>query len=150
MEVQYGAPENIGPWMELVSSIRSVFPGLETGAALEDHKNTVLRFMKEGRALCVMDADGLAGVLLLSKKRNMICCLGVEGSHRGKGVGSLLLEKALSILDRSRPIEVTTYRANDEKGTAARKQYKKFGFQEMELVTEYGYPLQRSVLKEIS
>lgn len=148
MEVQYGNPEIIGPWMEMVSSVRAVFPGLETESALEGHKNTVLRFMKEGRALCVMGSDGLAGVLLLSKKRNMICCLAVAKAYRGKGIGSALLEKALAVLDRSRPIEVTTYRENDEKGIAARKLYKKFGFQEMELLTEYGYPLQRFVLKE--
>lgn len=39
-----------------------------------------------------------------------------------------------------------TFRENDVKGIAPRKLYKKFGFEEDELVEEFGYPNQRFVL----
>lgn len=55
MEVEYGTLQDIGSWMELVQQVRWNFPGLETQAALEDHRRTVLRFMGEQRALCVKD-----------------------------------------------------------------------------------------------
>ena len=147
MEVEYGVLRDIGPWMELVKQIRWNFPGLETQLALEDHQQTVVRFMGEHRALCVKNGDKVIGVLLLSKKHNMICCLGVAPEHRRNGIASALLEKALSELDRSNDITVTTFRDNDEKGIAPRALYKRFGFAEEKLMVENDYPVQRFVLR---
>ena len=130
MKVEYGTSLDIESWMELVQSVSWNFPGLETEAAIEDHRKTVLRFMSENRALCVKDDENVVGVLLLSKKHNMICCLAVAPEYRRKGIASALLEKALSALDRSKDITVTTFRDNDEKGIAPRGLYKQYGFTE--------------------
>ena len=124
MEVEYGTQQDIESWMELVKEVKWSFPGLETPQALEEHRQTVLRFMKEKRALCVRQKEKIIGVLLLSKTHHMICCLAVAPAHRRTGIGSALLEKALSELDRFREITVTTFRENDEKGTAPRALYK--------------------------
>ena len=147
MIVQYGALQDIDFWMQLVQRVRWNFPGLETEAALEDHRKTVLRFMGENRALCVKDAEKVVGVLLLSKKHNMICCLAVAPEYRRKGIASALLESALTELDRSRDITVTTFRDNDEKGIAPRALYKQFSFTEEKLMIENDYPVQRFVLR---
>ena len=147
MEVEYGVLRDIESWMELVKQIRWNFPGLETQLALDDHQQTVVRFMGEHRALCVKNGDKVIGVLLLSKKHNIICCLGVAPEHRRNGIASALLEKALLELDRSRDITVTTFRETDEKGIAPRELYKRFGFSEGKLLVEYGYPLQEFVLR---
>ena len=147
MKAEYGTPLDIESWMELVQRVSWNFPGLETEAALEDHRKTVLRFMGENRALCVKNAEKVVGVLLLSKKHNMICCLAVAPEYRRKGIASALLEKALSALDRSKDITVTTFRDNDEKGIAPRGLYKQYGFTEEKLMIENDYPVQRFVLR---
>ena len=147
VEVEYGTLQDIESWMELVKAVRWNFPGLETQAALEDHRQTVLRFMGEQRALCVKDKDKIIGVLLLSQKHNMICCLAVVPEHRRRGIASALLEKALLDLDRSKDITVTTFRENDDKGVAPRGLYKRFGFTEGKLLVEFGYPVQEFVLR---
>ena len=147
MEVQYGTLSEIDSWMELVQRVRWNFPGLETEVAIEDHRQTVLRFMGENRALCVKDAEEVVGVLLLSKKHNMICCLTVTPEYLRNGIASALLEKALSELDRSKDITVTTFRDNDKKGIAPRALYKQFGFVEEKLLIENDYPVQRFVLR---
>jgi len=147
MKAEYGTPLDIESWMELVQRVSWNFPGLETEAAIEDHRKTVLRFMGENRALCVKNAEKVVGVLLLSKKHNMICCLAVAPEYRRKGIASALLEKALSALDRSKDITVTTFRDNDEKGIAPRGLYKQYGFTEEKLMIENDYPVQRFVLR---
>lgn len=147
MEVEYGTLRDIESWMELVKEVRGNFPGLETEVALQEHRQTVLRFMKENRALCVKDGDTVIGVLLLSQKHNMICCLAVAPLHRRKGIAGALLRKALSELDRSKEITVTTFREDDEKGTAPRALYQRFGFAEGKLLEEFGYPVQEFVLQ---
>ena len=147
MKVEYCISLDIESWMELVHRVSWNFPGLETEAALEDHRKTVLRFMSENRALCVKDDEKVVGVLLLSKKHNMICCMAVAPEYRRKGIASALLEKALSALDRSKDITVTTFRDNDEKGIAPRGLYKQYGFTEEKLMVENDYPVQRLVLR---
>ena len=147
MNVEYGTSMDIESWMELVKLVRWNFPGLETETAIEDHKRTVLHFMGENRALCVKLEDKVVGVLLISKKHNMICCLAVAPEYRRNGIASALLDKALSELDRSNDITVTTFRDNDEKGIAPRALYKRFGFAEEKLMVENDYPVQRFVLR---
>ena len=147
MNVEYGTSMDIESWMELVKLVSWNFPGLETESDIEDHRKTVLRFMGENRALCVKETDKVVGVLLISKKHNMICCLAVAPEYRRKGIASLLLQKALAELDSCRDITVTTFRDNDEKGIAPRALYKKFGFVEEKLMIENDYPVQRFILR---
>lgn len=146
MDVVFGKEDDIEIWLSLVREVRGNFPGLETEAALEEHKRTVLEFMSEQRALCVKIGEEMAGVLLFSKTHNMICCLAVSPAHRRKGIAAALMSKALDELDRTRDITVTTFQDNDPRSAAPRALYKKFGFTEGELVVEFGCPSQVFVL----
>lgn len=132
--------------MKLVEEISWNFPGLETKEKLDEHRATVLRFIGKQQALCVKDGEAVIGVLLFSRGRNMICCLGVSPQHRRRGIASSLLTVALENLNRAADITVSTFRAEDEKGAAPRALYKKFGFEEDVLIEELGYPNQRFVL----
>jgi len=147
MEVCFGKPADIGLWMNLVRRVSWNFPGLETERDLEEHRQTVLKFMEKRQALCVKADDQIQGVLLFSRNRNMICCLAVSPESRRNGIASKLLETALSELDRGRDITVSTFREGDEKGTAPRALYRKFGFVEAGLTEEFGYPNQVFVLQ---
>ncbi|MBP5725853.1 MAG: GNAT family N-acetyltransferase [Clostridia bacterium] len=146
LKAEYGNPADIVQWMELVTRVRNNFPGLETETALEEHRQTVLKFMGKEQSLCVKVNDQIAGVLLFSRNRNMICCLAVHPECRRNGIASVLLEKALEEMDRSRDITVSTFREEDEKGIAPRALYRKYGFCEAELTVEFGYPNQVFVL----
>lgn len=145
-KAEYGKPSDIDSWMQLVRKVSWNFPGLETEQSIEEHKKTVLEFMNDKRALCVKNEKDIVGVLLYSRKYNMICCLAVDPDYRKMGIASMLLKEALSKLDRTKDITVSTFRENDVKGIAPRRLYKKFGFAEDELIEEFGYPNQRFVL----
>jgi len=147
MKLHYGAPADIDRWMALVTNVRANFPGLETDEALEEHRNTVLKFMNRGEAVCMKDEDEIAGVLLFSSKHSMICCLAVAPEYRRRGAASAMLTEALDRLDRSRNISVTTFREGDPIAAAPRALYRKFGFYPDELVVELNYPCQRFILK---
>ena len=149
MIVEYGATEDIVSWMTLVRSVSWNFPGLETEEKLKEYENTVLRFMSENRALCVKKENVIIGVLLYSKKHNMICCLAVAPDYRRQGIASTLLSKAIENLDRTRDITVSTFRENDPKGNAPRALYRSFGFIEGDLIEEFNYPNQQFILPAI-
>ena len=78
MKLEYGTEHDINLWMNLVKSLSWNFPGLEMPEQIAEHRNTVLKFMNQHRAICVKDSDEIVGVLLFSRKHNMICCLGVS------------------------------------------------------------------------
>ena len=149
MQTTYATPQDIDNWMSLVNQIRQNFPGLETQEGLDDYKATVLKFIDKRQAICVKpDAPSdqrIAGIMLFSRGKNMICCLGVSPVFRRRGVASLLMEEALLNLDQSKEISVSTFRAEDEKGTAPRALYEKYGFVPEALIREFGYPNQRLI-----
>ena len=145
-ECLFGEPADIDQWMDLVRLVRNNFPGLETEESLDEHRQTVLKFMGKRQALCVKVNDQIAGVMLFSRNRNMICCLAVHPEYRRNRIASMLLEKALGEMDRSRDITVSTFREEDEKGTAPRALYRKYGFCEAELTMEFNYPNQVFIL----
>ncbi len=146
LHLEYGTPEDLENWMQLVREISHNFPGLETEKALAEHAETVRKFMRQKRAICVKAGELIVGVLLFSHTHNMICCLGVSPAYRRQGVATLLMDEALRSLDRSKEISVCTFRDGDPKGPAPRALYRKFGFLEDALVEELGYPNQLFVL----
>ena len=147
MEVIFGESSYIDSWMQLVRKVSWNFPGLETEESIEEHKQTVLKFISKKQALCVRNQKAIVGVLLFSRNRNMICCLAVDPEYRKQGVASRLLGKALGEMDGGKEITVSTFRENDEKGIAPRALYRKFGFQEGDLTEEFGYPNQVFTLR---
>lgn len=146
VQLFYGIPEDIENWMSLVTRVRWNFPGLETQEKLDEHKATVLRFMGKQQAICVKEGNEIAGVMLFSRRHNMICCLAVSPDYRRRGVASMLMDKALRNLDKTKEISVSTFRADDEKGPAPRALYEKYGFVEDALIEEMDYPNQKYVL----
>lgn len=146
MQLFYGVPEDIEKWMRLVARVRWNFPGLETQEGLDEHRATVLRFMEKRQAICVKEENEITGVMLFSREHNMICCLAVAPEYRRCGVASMLMDEALFKLDRTKEISVSTFRADDEKGTAPRAFYEKYGFIADALIEEMDYPNQRYVL----
>ena len=142
MKAVYGTNEDIASWMDLVERVRWNFPGLETKEGIDDYRQTLIKFVGKKQAICVKEDNKVIGILLFSRNRNMICCLAVDPNHRKQGIATDLMKMALQELDRSRDITVSTFRENDEKGTAPRALYKSFGFVEGELIEEFGYPNQ--------
>ncbi len=67
MEVLFGTTYDIAPWMNLVKNVSSNFPGLETEELINEHRDTVLKFMSRHEALWVKNGEKAAGVLLFSK-----------------------------------------------------------------------------------
>lgn len=146
MEVLYGTASDIDAWMKLVECVAPQFPGLETKESQKEHKATVLRFMEKRQAICVKENCEIVGVMLFSRGHNMICCLAVLPEYRRCGIASTLLKTALTELDRSCEITVSTFRESGEKGIAPRALYKKYGFEEGELTIEFDYPNQKFIL----
>ncbi len=146
LKADFAFLEDLPSWMELVRLVSCNFPGLETKEAIEEYKQTVIRNINRNSAICVKDNTKVVGILLFSAKNNMLSCMAVHPDYRKKGLATQMIKLMLKNLDADRDIIVTTFREDDEKGTAPRALYKKLGFVEAELDYEFNYPVQKYIL----
>jgi len=131
-------------WMALVDLVKDGFPGLD----MADYRKTLEKNIDRGSAVLVRHDDEVVGVLLFSVSLSMLCCMAVHPGHRRKGLASAMIEKMLTAFQAGSEIRVTTFREGDPMGDAPRALYKSLGFQEGELVEEFGYPCQCFVLRK--
>ncbi|MGM9550785.1 MAG: GNAT family N-acetyltransferase [Clostridia bacterium] len=146
MKIILGHESDIDSWMELVNKVKESFPGLETKEALDEHRDTVINFIRRDSAICAKINDKVVGVLLFSRDNNMICFLAVDNEYRRKYIAAKMLSYMLTFLDSKKDVVVTTYCEGVPEGTAARAFYKQMGFVEGRLTEEFGNPVQEYVL----
>ncbi len=113
---------------------------------MESYGATVRKNIGRGTARCVKHDAQVVGVLLFSYHSHCLSCLAVHPDHRRRGIAAALIEGMLALYPPDEDLSVTTFRADDPKGTAPRALYRRFGFEPGELLTEFGYPHQRFVL----
>lgn len=142
----YAQVQDIDSWMKMIEIVRDNFPGLDTTKGLDDYRQTVIKNIMRKTALCVKYSNEIVGVMLFSCHSQCLSCMAVHPNHRRKGIASAMIEKMLSLFPDGVDISVTTFREDDIKGIAPRALYKKYGFVEGELVTEFNYPNQKFIL----
>ena len=147
MKIEFGREPDIEMWMNLVNKVKSSFPGLETKAALDEHRQTVLKFMRASSAICAKTEDQIVGVLLFSRDEPILCFLAVDEQYRRQHIAERMVHHMLSCMNPEKEVIVTTYREGVPEGIAARAFYKRLGFVEGNLTEEFGAPVQEFVLK---
>lgn len=134
---------DLNEWMRMVCGVKDNFPGLETNDDIVSYKKTVIKNIRRGTAICVKSANSVVGIMLYSLTSGCISCMAVDPAFRHQGVASMMMDYVLMQMEN---ISVTTFRADDRKGLAPRALYKKYGFNEGELVEEFNYPHQKFYL----
>ena len=147
MEIRIANECYIDGWMNLVCKVKDSFPGLETKAALDGHRETVLDFIYKESAICGRIEDKIIGVLLFSKDNNMLCFLAVDPEFRRRHIAERMFRFILPLMTPGKKIIVTTYREGVPEGAAARAFYQKLGFIPGRMTAEFGSKVQEFVME---
>lgn len=139
---RFGVPEDVPAWMKLVRRVAWNFPGLESEAAIEEHRATVEKFISKGNAICAVEDGRIVGVLLFSRRLNQLACMAVAPEARRKGAAQGMFGLMLTIADPARDITVITFCEDDPKGVAPRAFYRRNGFIPGIVTVEDGHPCQ--------
>jgi ribosomal protein S18 acetylase RimI-like enzyme len=137
---------DIDSWIKMIDIVSDNFPGLDTTEKMECYRQNVVKNIKRKTALCAKYEGDIVGVMIFSYNSKCLSCMAVHPNHRRKGIASAMIERMLSLFPNNTDITVTTFRSDDIKGIAPRPLYKKYGFEEDELVTEFDYPHQKFIL----
>lgn len=81
IEIKYATEDNIPSWMSLVQVVRWNFPGLETEEKVQEYNKTLIEFIGRKSAICAVNGNMVVGILLFSKKHNMLCCMAVHPEY---------------------------------------------------------------------
>lgn len=138
MEFRRMTKQEIPSAMELVNLVKDDFPGYEEAAFADGLRDAVSR----QEALAAFTKGKLVGILLYTNSPAELCFLAVHPAYRKQGAATGLLEKMIGEFRSCGCISVTTYRAEDPKGIAARALYHQFGFVDGPLVEAFGAPCQ--------
>lgn len=101
LQVNFAAPDNLKSWMSLAEIVRDGFPGLETEAALEDYRNTVMKNIERGSAISAVDGSMVVGILIFSEKRNYISCMAVHPEYRRQNIASQMIQLMMTKIGRA-------------------------------------------------
>lgn len=144
IRIGYAKTKHLNSWMSLVEIVRDEFPGLETKEKMLDYRNTVIKNIERGTAICAVFGNMVVGILLFSRKSNTLSCMAVHPEFRRKRIAAGMFARMLGEMDKSRPVTVETFREEDPKGNAPRAFYEKMGFVKGELnLSKEGYSTQK-------
>lgn len=143
--ITFATEKDIPSWMELTRLVIDGFPYLNE----EEYLITLKRCIKQKEALILKEEDIAIGTMLFSSKSGSIEFLGVHPLYRSKGITELFLDKVWNEFFKDKEvISITTYRDGDKADTGYREELKELGFAEAELLTEFGYPTQKFIMKK--
>lgn len=141
-EIAYAAPSDIPGWMEFTALVIGGFPRLEERAHLE----RVRGYVQRRQAVMMRDGPVVVAAAACSRRAGSVDFLAVHPQYRRSGAAGALLAFVRREIFPGREISVTTFREGDKADTGQRAEYKRLGFAESELLTEFGYPTQRLIL----
>lgn len=131
--VRTSTPGDLPDWLELAREVEQLFgPMVDDPDFIAGLEKGVL----DGSALCAAgepdceDKARILGGIIVSREENEIAWFSVLQESRGRGIGAALLAEALMLLDRARPVSVTTFDDTVEAGIPARRLYQSFGFRD--------------------
>ena len=140
-DIVFATYADVEDWMELASQAADGYPGLAQAAYI----NKLHQYINLERALILRNGDITSGIMGFSAGTGNIDFLAVHPQYRHLGIEKLFIKKLLDGLLYNREITLTTFRAGDKADTGYREKYCQLGFEERELLVEYGYPVQRFV-----
>ena len=138
----YATQDDIPAWMDFLPLVVDGFPCLEE----REYGKRLEAYVGQRQALAFWDGDALVGAATFSRQAGSIDFLGVHPQSRGYGVAEALLDFMRTHIFGGHGVSITTFRQGDPADTGQREGYKRLGFVESELLTEFGYPTQRMVL----
>lgn len=141
-EVRLAEEDDIPLWMNLVRLVVDGFPCLDE----DEHLAVLKRHMADKGALLITEGGFAIGGMMIDHATGSIDFLAIHPLYRNQGIARDFLSAALAELLKNKDISITTFREGDKADTGHRKALKELGFAEGELLTEFGYPIQRMFL----
>lgn len=132
MEVVSSELKDFVAWITLVKEVEHLFGPMADEASFQDGLEQAIL---QKTAFCIRseqneDKQELMGGVVISKETNEIAWLAVSKKYRSEGYGKVLLNYAISQLDRQNEIYVQTFDESVPEGKAARRLYVNLGFKD--------------------
>ncbi len=130
---------DIPAWLDLVNLTVDGYPCLKK----TEYLTKLQQYINSQQALVLQIGQTAIGAMTFSVATDSIDFLAIHPQYRNLGLTQLFIAKLSQELQPGHALSLTTYRAGDKADTGWRNEYRRLGFQEAELLVEFGYPTQR-------
>lgn len=141
-DIKFAVSADIDDWMELVKLTVNGYPCLDK----MEYIRKLHQYIAKKKALILRDCRSAIGIMGFSYNTGNIDFLAVHPQYQYLGITKLFIDKLMDKQFYGKEIMLTTYRAGDKADIGYRAEYCRLGFEQRELLVEYGYPTQRFVL----
>ncbi len=137
--IRFAEKEDIGQVLSMMEEVKEDFPGYQEAEFLNELEKAI-----GNRETFLVETEGkLAGIIGFSYEEKELTFLAVRPEFRKCGIGRTLIERVKSCFRSGEELSVVTFRAEDERGIAARHCYHACGFKDGEKLTVFDYPCQK-------
>lgn len=144
-DIQFALERDINAWMDLVNQVIDGFPNLKE----DDYIKRLQHSIQNKEALVIYDGNIMIGAMAFCREMGSIEFLGIHPQYRKHDIAKSFLKRLYYELVEEMPISITTFREGDKADTGYRTIFKRLGFVEAELLTEFGYPTQKFILETL-
>ena len=138
-DIKPATESDIPVWLNLVRLTVDGYPCLKK----TEYLTKLQQYINSQQALVLQIGQTAIGAMTFSVATDSIDFLAIHPQYRNLGLTQLFIAKLSQELQPGHALSLTTYRAGDKADTGWRNEYRRLGFQEAELLVEFGYPTQR-------
>ena len=128
-------------WMSLLRQVVDGYPHLDEA----EHLAWLKARMARGETLILSSGGRAVGAVGFRCDTGCVDYLGVHPQYRVPGLSAPLLRAVRQRVPSQRELSLTTYRERDPADLGYRREWKRLGFLEGDLLMEFGYPTQRMI-----
>lgn len=138
--IKEATKDDVPSWMAFVSLVIDGFPHLQEA----EHRKVLQTYIADRRAFIMIENGLIIGNMLISHINGRIDFLGVHPLYNKPEIIHLFIK--MTDLANQKKVHITSFRKGDKADLGYRKALIQLGFNEAELLTEFGYPTQQMVL----
>lgn len=143
-DIDIVSKDDIEKCMDLVKLVVDGFPGFEQAQYME----SLIEHIQNKEAFIIKYNDNAIAVMFYSIQKGNIDFLAVHPKYNKREILITFISKIFNDLSSNREmISITTFREGDKADRGYRELLLTLGFIESDLLTEFGYPTQKMILK---
>jgi ribosomal protein S18 acetylase RimI-like enzyme len=106
MVIDLASINDFNSWMSLVDKVKMNFPGLDSLVEYENYKQTLIKNINRGTAICAKTDESIVGILIFSKQRKILACMAIDPDYRKQGLATKMINFMFTFFENKNGVKI--------------------------------------------